>query len=387
MRTLKEVVTTFLKDVRGIEKSIVSRSCSANYFTIQDGNVLTLGEYLPPDTIDEIVPTNGKLLLLVARGEYYYDTTLTVEDLDKDITSAEAQNKAIELVEANQNNVRCVLVCRGVNKTFATRPVFQAFAQYTYVSKEEKDVLGDEFVVDVIKVYDTVDNLPAAVKKLSVKKQRQFMHVWNSAYSKSKNETTAFKEAWGVVNKNDVGMDNADSKMDKSADTSSTDMCSKCNHAPCICGKGDKASEDTDLEKSKESAEVAHFIEIKKGNFVNGLVYGVVYEPLRKDTHGDWTSAEEIEKWANDFLPSALRDGTWSNVQHRDPLTKHDVEIAQSYIAPCDFVFPNGENIVKGSWVVVSKVNNEELKKSIESGEITGYSLEGTGRRLNIDLQ
>jgi hypothetical protein len=385
MRTLKETIVTFLKDVRGIEKSIVSRSCSANYFTIQDENVLTLGEYLPPDSVDELVPTNGKLLLLIARGEYYYDSTLSVEDLDKDVTSAEAQNIAIKLVEANQNNVRCVLVCRGVNKTFATRPVYQAFAQYTYVSKEEKEVLGDDFIVDVIKVYDTVDSLPADVKKLPVKKQRQFMHVWNSAYGKGKNETTAFKEAWGVVNKNDSNI-TTDDKVDKSSASSSTDMCSKCNHAPCICGEGGKDSSDKTVEKTV----VDHFIEIKKGNFVDGLVYGVVYEPMRKDTHGDWTSAEEIEKWANDFLPSALRNQTWSNIQHNNDkgfLKAQDVEIAQSYIAPCDFAFPNGENVVKGSWVVVSKVNDIGLRKSIESGEITGYSLEGTGRKLNIELK
>ena len=46
----------------------------------------------------------------------------------------------------------------------------------------------------------SVDNPPDVVKKLSPKKQRQWIHVWNSAYEAGKSEPTCFKEAWGVVN-------------------------------------------------------------------------------------------------------------------------------------------------------------------------------------------
>lgn len=346
----------FNKDVVEDEiiKSIVSRCCPSDFFAIKDGNVLLLGEYLPPDTVDEIVETNGKFVLLVAKGEYSWSANINIENVDDNVTAAEVQNKAISLVEENKNSVQYVVVCRGVNKTFAGRPLYQAFAQYTYVRKEENEpfTMENNSIVNIIKVYDTVDDLPAAVRKLTPKKQRQFLHVWNSAYAKDKDETSAFKQAWGTVNKSEDVIIN------------------------------DNGGE-VELEKS---AVIDHFIPISKGNFVQGLVYGVVYEPMQKDSHGDWSTAEEIEKMANSFLPSALRNGVWTDKNHKEKIEMHDVEIAQSYIAPCDFEFPNNEKVIKGSWVLVSKVNSEALRKEIESGEVTGYSLEGIGRRIDKDL-
>jgi hypothetical protein len=49
--------------------------------------------------------------------------------------------------------------------------------------------------------YHKLDELPDAVKKLSVDKQRQWMAVWNSTYDKYKNEARAFRTAWSVVHK------------------------------------------------------------------------------------------------------------------------------------------------------------------------------------------
>jgi hypothetical protein len=90
---------------------------------------------------------------------------------------------------------------------------------------------------------------------------------------------------------------------------------------------------------------------------------------------------------ANSFLSTALKNGTWTDKNHHDEeFNLHDVEIAQSYIAPCDFSFPSGETVIKGSWVLVSKVNSDALRKDIENGDVTGYSLEGLGRRINKDL-
>ncbi len=297
-----------------ITKSVVSRRPSGEYFAILNSNILLLGWSLPSDVIDENIPTADKLLLLVAKGPYSWDVTYSIENVDNDNTSdVEAQNKAISLVENSKNSVQFVVVCKGLNKTFAGRPVYQAFAQYTYVSKEEANVLKmDEGVFQVIK--DAVEKKDIFVR---------------------------------------------------------------------VCAVKDTDVDTTTLEKQLFDS----FVEIKKDNFVNGLVYGIVYEPLQKDTHGDWTTAEEIEKMANAFLPSALRNGTWTNKNHTEKIEKSDVEIAQSYIAPCDFNFPNGQKVIKGSWVLVSKVNSEELKKDIESGEITGYSLEGVGKRLSVELK
>jgi hypothetical protein len=141
---------------------------------------------------------------------------------------------------------------------------------------------------------------------------------------------------------------------------------------------------DENVNRNIEEPKILEkFIPLRKTSLFEGLVYGIVYEPMVNDAHGDWTSHEEIQKMAHAFLPSALRNGTWANKNHSEEL--HDVEIVESYIAPCDFHL-NGESIKKGSWILVSKVNSPELKKAIECGEVTGYSLEGVGKKLDVAL-
>jgi cation transport regulator ChaB len=49
--------------------------------------------------------------------------------------------------------------------------------------------------------YHKISELPDAVKKLPEKKQRQWMHVWNSVYDRTKNEARAYRSAWSTVHK------------------------------------------------------------------------------------------------------------------------------------------------------------------------------------------
>lgn len=64
-----------------------------------------------------------------------------------------------------------------------------------------------------------------------------------------------------------------------------------------------------------------------------------------------------------------------------------EVEVVESFIAPCDFSYGDGdsmdrEQVTKGSWVLVTKVLDNELLESIKNGERTGYSLEGTAQKV-----
>ena len=45
------------------------------------------------------------------------------------------------------------------------------------------------------------ENPPAKVKKLSPKKQRQWVNVWNSTYNRTHDEAKSFSTAWGVARK------------------------------------------------------------------------------------------------------------------------------------------------------------------------------------------
>ena len=49
--------------------------------------------------------------------------------------------------------------------------------------------------------YNSIQSLPRHVKKYSAKIQRQWMHVFNSVYKKTKSEQRAFKAANSILKK------------------------------------------------------------------------------------------------------------------------------------------------------------------------------------------
>lgn len=100
------------------------------------------------------------------------------------------------------------------------------------------------------------------------------------------------------------------------------------------------------------------------------LVYGIVYEPDVPDAHGDYMTAEEIEKAAHGFLADARNIDTNHNFEGGTG------EVVESYVAPDDFEIGNAV-IRKGSWVLVTKASYE-VWDQIKAGVITGYSMAGT---------
>lgn len=71
------------------------------------------------------------------------------------------------------------------------------------IHSPDQELAGDKSVLN--KVYNTTDDLPAAVKnKLKGKKLRQWMHIWNSEYKQHGDEGRAFASAWATVKKSDV---------------------------------------------------------------------------------------------------------------------------------------------------------------------------------------
>lgn len=99
-------------------------------------------------------------------------------------------------------------------------------------------------------------------------------------------------------------------------------------------------------------------------------VYGLVYAPDVVDAHGDYTDADTLERAAHDFMLNYQK----MDVQHN--FEEGAGKVVESFIAPETFTI-NGEEILKGSWVLVS-IASEEVWEAIKKGEITGYSLYGT---------
>jgi cation transport regulator ChaB len=66
--------------------------------------------------------------------------------------------------------------------------------------------------------YAKTSELPDAVQKLPEKKQRQFMAAFNSAHKSGKDETSAFKIAWGAIKESADGRSAASGFRDLSED-------------------------------------------------------------------------------------------------------------------------------------------------------------------------
>ena len=100
------------------------------------------------------------------------------------------------------------------------------------------------------------------------------------------------------------------------------------------------------------------------------IVYGIVYEPDTVDAQGDKASAEEIQKAAYHFM----ENNPTFKVMHKGKAVK--VKVLESYIAPTDFSIEK-RTVKKGSWVLVTRINDKKLWKDIKEGKFTGYSMAG----------
>jgi Putative phage serine protease XkdF len=105
------------------------------------------------------------------------------------------------------------------------------------------------------------------------------------------------------------------------------------------------------------------------------IVYGVVLTPGVRDSQGDIVSAGEIEKAAHRFLVEFRKH----DVQHAE--TPAGVETVESFIAPQDMQVAD-RPVLKGSWVMATHVSDPGVWDRVRKGEITGYSIGGSGVRI-----
>lgn len=147
-------------------------------------------------------------------------------------------------------------------------------------------------------------------------------------------------------------------------------------------GKDDEEEEDEEDEELSEIAEKCHAIHkafrvpIIKADRDQQIVYGVVSEPNTVDLQGDRLSESEIRKACHKFMQTSQRIGK----EHEG---EAKADIIESYIAPTEFTC-NGQRVQKGSWVMAVKVIDPGLWRDIKKGDITGFSIAGTGTRTDI---
>lgn len=127
-------------------------------------------------------------------------------------------------------------------------------------------------------------------------------------------------------------------------------------------------------EQEPEPEPIKRSMRILKTDEPERIVLGVVMEPDEKDTQGDQQTAEEIEKASNWFMEKAQIITVVTDENHDDDDFR--VTLLQNYIAPVDMIV-NTEIIKKGTWLQALRLDEEQWEK-VESGEITGFSVDGS---------
>jgi len=119
-----------------------------------------------------------------------------------------------------------------------------------------------------------------------------------------------------------------------------------------------------------------------KGDIDHGEVTAIVYAPEKRDSQGDIASADVIKEMAADFL----RRGGEIDIRHNGKaLSKEDVYIAESFIVQkgdarfADMKDYSGDPVgdMTGSWAVVLKIENEQLRDLYREGKWEGVSMAG----------
>ena len=112
------------------------------------------------------------------------------------------------------------------------------------------------------------------------------------------------------------------------------------------------------------------------------IVLGPVLIPGRFDHQEEVIDEDELEKTAHEFLISMIYGDAVMKEQHRQINNK--VKIVESYLAPCELKIKD-HTYPKGTWMVASKIFDEEVWKKIEDGIYQGYSVGGQSFKIPVD--
>ena len=127
-----------------------------------------------------------------------------------------------------------------------------------------------------------------------------------------------------------------------------------------------------------DAIKMENIVAFKKSDAKKQIVFGEVYVPDTKDTDGNFMTAETIEKMAHDFL---------ANNKNFQIDREHDGNTNKGCVVESFIVRKGDPDFIEGSWVVGVYVPDIEIWKSIEKGDITGFSIEGTATLVEEDSQ
>ena len=120
-------------------------------------------------------------------------------------------------------------------------------------------------------------------------------------------------------------------------------------------------------------ASFSAYGKIVKTDTDSHYVTGIVYEPMTEDSQGDYMTEEEIRKAAHWFA----KNGDGIDIQHNFEKFEK-AEVVENWIAKADFEIGK-EKIKKGTWLMTVEITDPDVWAAVEKGEITGFSMSGTG--------
>ncbi|RAZ54553.1 XkdF-like putative serine protease domain-containing protein [Campylobacter hyointestinalis] len=143
----------------------------------------------------------------------------------------------------------------------------------------------------------------------------------------------------------------------------------------CISLVKSGANKKSIIYKSGGTPNLEKEIKIVKSSD-EGMVYAVVYSPDEIDTQGEFADANTIKKAAYGFMKS----GFTKNIDKEHDFKSVDAYVAESWlIRKGDPLFLNEK---EGSWAVGIKLESDELKAAVKSGEIAGISMAGLASKI-----
>lgn len=116
-------------------------------------------------------------------------------------------------------------------------------------------------------------------------------------------------------------------------------------------------------------------------------ILGIVLEPtltdtdITPDTQDDVYTAETIRAAAHGWMENY---GLIDLMHNWEALSKENVRVLESYIAPCDFPIGDGADkysVKKGTWLLALRVISDALWEAIGDGDIGAYSIGGVASR------
>jgi hypothetical protein len=114
-------------------------------------------------------------------------------------------------------------------------------------------------------------------------------------------------------------------------------------------------------------------VAIVKRDAKKQIVYGEVYVPYVPDSQGDFMTPDEIERVAHEFLKKG--DTTAIDTEHN--LTRSGSAVVESFVARS-----GDPDFTAGAWVLGVHIPDKDHWAKAERGEIGGFSMYGTGRRV-----